>query len=122
MDWLRAQLDADTLAAVDGTQGQWLHEPDRVYAQFGDMGSTFVVDDQHARGTDLKHIAMWSPRRALAEIAAKREVLRHHSPKPAEKHPGYDCLWCGMAYPCFDAKALAQPYRDRPGFREEWAL
>jgi hypothetical protein len=56
-----------------------------------------------------RHIARWDPARVLAEVEAKRAILAHH-----ELH--------AEPFPCRTMKLLAQPYADRPGWREEWRL
>lgn len=63
------------------------------------------------------------PRTALARIAADREILDIHSPDPRDASV---CTTCGepleycWPWPCDTVKALASPYADRPGYREEW--
>lgn len=61
-----------------------------------------------------------TPARVLAECAAKRRIVEHHTATPARRHPGYDCKWCGMTWPCFDLRNLAPPYADHPDCRPEW--
>jgi hypothetical protein len=50
-----------------------------------------------------RHITRWDPERVLAEIKAKRELL-----VAAERYSPY-----ALRY-------LALPYRNRPGYRQEW--
>lgn len=64
----------------------------------------------------------YSKARMLLDIAARREVLRHHQPTQAARHPGADCAWCGMVYPCFDVLSLAAPYAGRPDFNSWWRV
>ncbi|HEY8664630.1 MAG TPA: DUF6221 family protein [Propionibacteriaceae bacterium] len=85
---------------------------------------------------DVPHIVRWSPARVLAECAAKRALVELHS--DGGQSDGYTgagyggvdhaCLECGsfgeygVAWPCSTLRALAQPYRDRPGWRDEWEV
>lgn len=131
-EWLTAQFDFDEQHALKDlhiaeSAGDWK------VSHGVNMPSLIEQDDQTIGRllTDeaFQHAGRFKPQRMrtlaqfrLDEIAAKREVLRHHSPKPATAHPGFDCLWCKMPYPCFDVMVLAQPYRGRDGFRGEWTL
>jgi hypothetical protein len=77
-------------------------------------------------GPVARHVALHDPASVLADVAAKREILSAH-----DRVSGYRtdaaCLSCGVndeypaAWPCDTVKILASAYRDRPGYREEWA-
>lgn len=55
----------------------------------------------------------------LADLAAKRRIVELHSPDyPELSDP--ECWTCHGQWPCPTLLALAQPYADAPGWREEW--
>lgn len=64
------------------------------------------------------HIARHDPARVLADVAAKREILRLAEIYADEQFPNHDGGYAdGMA----DAVALlAASYADHPDYREEW--
>jgi hypothetical protein len=61
----------------------------------------------------------------LADIAAKRKIIRIHVPEDVETGDdgrlGTVCGNCDYeAWPCQTVFLLAEPYADRPGYKEEW--
>ena len=62
------------------------------------------------------HIATWDPARVLAECAAKRALVEETMERSAE-HRGPAATWVSLIL-----GHLAQPYRDREGWRDEWAV
>jgi hypothetical protein len=82
------------------------------------------------------HIIRNDPAHVLRTVAAHREILDRHQPRPYEDGgdpPDHDecsvCIreisfWMHEAYheryPCPDVRALARVYRDTPGFDPEW--
>ena len=67
------------------------------------------------------HIVRWDPARVLAEIDAKRRILAECERMLLRDRLRPGDYWDG----CRDALrstviALALPYADRPGYREEW--
>ncbi len=81
------------------------------------------------------HIARWDPARVLAEVAAKREILRQLE-FAAREYAELDAVVgptmmqrldlvaaAGKLYWLeFAARALARPFAGRPGWRPEWAM
>jgi hypothetical protein len=128
VDWLREQVAEDERVALAASPPPWT---DGGYGEFGwvvhsepyteDTLSVELSDSDQGLA-DVAYLTRFDPARVLAEVTAKRDVLRHHAPVPAVRHPGFDCGWCGMSYPCFDVLALAQPFASRPGFRPEWTV
>lgn len=57
-----------------------------------------------------EHLANYSPPRALAEVAAKRQIVELLSKWP---------IVPGLEFAC---RALASVYREHPDFREGWRL
>ena len=67
------------------------------------------------------------PEQILNRIAADRQILALHKPYDHEGI-GVLCNRCeggagaGPPWPCQTVRLLAQPYADRPGFRDEWRV
>jgi hypothetical protein len=68
------------------------------------------------------HVYRWTPKRVLAELDAKRQILDVHQPDDVLDQP--HCITCGdwptVPWPCRTVRLLALPYADKPGYREEW--
>jgi hypothetical protein len=115
VQWLRAQLDEDERIARAATPGPWEQVPDRV----GWLASAeywHVVDcsGTPAARENAEHVAVWAPARVLREIDAKRRTLvrceeARLAANPMLVHFAKQTIW-----------EMAQPYADRPGYREEW--
>lgn len=54
------------------------------------------------------------------EIAAARATIAHHAKTPSTTHPGFDCMWCRMHWPCFDIRNAASVFSTDPDYRQEW--
>lgn len=110
--WLEQQIAADEAAArgkgADAMTGhRWKHAPENVY--------------QELQGEVLANC-----RRVLAQCAAFRAIVALHEPNRwgwcivCTEEPGtYDNA--SMDSPCPTLRAVAQIYRDRPGWQEAWA-
>jgi hypothetical protein len=62
-------------------------------------------------------LAVLTPSRVLAEVAAKRLLLKWHYPD------GGECAECmALAWPCNTILALCSVYQDHPAYRPEWRL
>lgn len=116
--FLRARLDEDEAVARDlpprwfvGERG-WVLDAEEI--------DPHAEDEQHdsiaqAMVTPAAaHIARHDPARVLAEVAAKRAILRLHVPEVPSWCPRCD------SWPCSTLKALALPYAGHPDCREEW--
>lgn len=132
--WLSEQLDEDARVASTATppgSGHW-----SLYIEGGDDGWAFEDSKGGEPGciigskTAAQHITRWDPARVLAEVEAKRAILAGHPPIECSNvrcPVGLHCGTCeyddpsGNHWPCPTARALALPYRDRPGYRPEWA-
>lgn len=121
-EWLEQQVAADEALANAATPGPWLvdnSETTYVYFYDGPWGSGPMVAGQRAATrADAQYIATFNPARALAQIAAVREVLAIHS----RWEDSDDCSSCGdvpqVAWPCETVQALARAYADREGYAE----
>jgi hypothetical protein len=100
--WLRAQLDEDERVARRAAD-----------FRFNYQGGSGVGDTLIRRFAD--------PKRALAEVDAKRRILEQH-PEDGEGFcgDGIGLVGCKWAHPCPTLRLVALPYADRPDYREEW--
>lgn len=76
--------------------------------------------------TVAEHIIFNDPERVLAEVDAKRRIIKRHLQRRAPNwdypgHIGYECAQCTNEYPCPTLALLALPYRDHPDYQPEWA-
>lgn len=111
--WYRAQLDGDERVAR-----QMVAEP---------TSSGFYLEaetDATNIMTVAAHVYRWSPARVLAEVAAKRRIVELaelaqgaaavSTPLLKGREQGYRQALTEAV------RELAQPYAERPGWREEW--
>ena len=115
-DFLRACLDDDerviTRNLGDSGLGDDGSFPD--YRTYTDA-DTEAADD---------YLSRFPPSRMMAEVEARRRILDDHEPLT---NGACDRCSRGMysndhqLWPCTTVRLLAQPYADRPGWREEWA-
>lgn len=70
----------------------------------------------------LDHIARWDPARVLADIDSKRRIVAEYiKAVDRRKQHREDLAAAGALLALLVAvKAIALPYADRPGYREEW--
>jgi hypothetical protein len=63
-----------------------------------------------------EHIARHDPKRVLADVDAKRQIIDEHYPiDPCDAHDANL-----STIPCDTLRLLALPYADHPDYREEW--
>jgi hypothetical protein len=139
-EFLRARLDDDErIATHDGVlAGDEWHVmeplPGRVTAEVLRIGGTVAKAEHH----DAQHMARWDPKRALAEVDAKRRMLALHEPRVTsvsdfEYHePNVTvCTACSLKmdpvgqdeherHPCPTLRLLALPFADHPDYDESW--
>lgn len=108
--WLRAQLDEDERVAQAALKrvARWPKAqlpPWEVAAIAAARVSAFTLEQ-------LQQFA--DPARVLAEVKARRAIIAGYeaSYRESDDYPG----WEGAVY------AIAQPYADRPGWRDEWSV
>ncbi|MFC7733428.1 DUF6221 family protein [Actinomadura keratinilytica] len=102
IEFLRARMSEDELVAKQcAADGPWTAgaEPDRP-----------PVDERVAA-----YLSRLSLARALADIEAKREILRLH-----EGGDDGRCPTCPEESPCTTLRLLAEVYLDHPDYRREW--
>lgn len=102
IDWLRAALDEDERAAL-----AWM--------PFG-----------NPTASQRDHIARYDPWRVLAEVQSKRAILDlcALARRKADQLDEGEVMAAARAWRAGAleqvVKLLTEPYRSRPGFREEW--
>lgn len=124
----------------------WMADEGAVRA--ADDGAVVVVEPTRHNQQfldDAAHIARWDPARVLAECEARRRIVElHKAVQHTDRALGIIdvtvcCLCHGvmdapdddgdddwsyplvqMLFPCATLRAVALPYADRPGYREEW--
>nr|MDT0658045.1 DUF6221 family protein [Micromonospora sp. DSM 115978] len=116
--WLREQLDEDERVAR-AAGAKWYTDSDgNIREDAPDGTSPYVACGSYGGGLEdayQAHIARHDPARVLAEVAAKRAILDDCA---EYVNDGTVAATDGLAGRTLIA--LAQPYADRPGWREEW--
>ncbi|MEU7170337.1 DUF6221 family protein [Micromonospora tulbaghiae] len=96
--WLRQQLDDDEQVAISASHARHFYDC---------LGDCF---DHHER---------WDDARVLAEVDAKRRVIAVCEADLGQRGTG--AVDGEVDRPTWDVlAALALPYADRPGYRDEW--
>jgi hypothetical protein len=134
--FLRARLDEDEAIARGATVGPW-RVNDEAFAEtiYGPSNEAVVAGGRWGGEApvfdsteDAIHIARHDPARVLAEVEAKRELLKLHR-SVGRRSTGSgggiveDCQICDhfpAQYPCATLRLLALPYVDHPDYRQEW--
>ncbi|WP_189079229.1 DUF6221 family protein [Mangrovihabitans endophyticus] len=107
--FIRAQLDED-----EGLARTAIGEPWSGTVEIGPNEDDLLCNDSGIS----RHIVRWDPARVLAEVDAKRRVLRLYESSSDAQFPDSDG---GYASAIEDVMLLlALPYADRPGYRDEW--
>jgi hypothetical protein len=142
--FLRARLDEDAAAAQAASWDDWYdnrwtaHHRKQYDGRWtiidqADEGVISTVDPQAADDAGVaQHIARHDPARVLAEVEAKRAILRWHSTPhtvvdgfcadeggPCTHRGEAECSLCGETA-CATLRLLALPYADHPDYREDW--
>ena len=102
--------------------------------------SGYDASGLNIKDVDAEHIAQHDPRDTVARCDAELAILDEHAPvhawRPFSARPGrgdgehVGCKKCVTwiegripereAYPCRTVRLLAQGYRHRPGWKQEW--
>jgi hypothetical protein len=115
--WLGEQLDEDERIARAATLGPWVQSGIGDYGwtvDFGRPGAGVETADTEQGFADADFIAAHNPARVLHEINAKRRVIS------SLQHllRGEDPFVSSIADDSL--RLLAEPYADRPGYRDQW--
>ena|SRR5689334_22914561 len=118
VEWLREQIDHDARVAAAAAPGTWEQYGEAIAAQVpGRYGSTISIYDEGGHtAADAEHIVLWQPSRVLDEMDTKRRLLDLLGSYAEFLEDG------PPTWPMDALRILAHPYRERPGFREEWAI
>jgi hypothetical protein len=111
VEFLRDRLDEDEAAARAATPGPWKQSGIGEYGwgvSFSRPGAGVEAEDGDQGRADAEHIARHDPARILAEVEAKRALLRG-----AEEWEGGTLLYYILA-------PLARVYCDHPDFDPAW--
>lgn len=108
-DFLEAQIAEDEQAARASQSQHWTPTQGGGFGMLYDEHERVVIyDEGQPSMEEAAHMARWDPARVLAECEAKRAII----------------AWNTMMYPMLPTTtilaALALPYADRPGYRDEW--
>lgn len=125
--FLRDCLDEDEAAARRAPDARWfVPEWDDSSVYLSGTGAAPLLRGI-AGSTAAAHAAQHQPTRVLAEVEAKRRIVRLHTPHLVEtidpdgqEHHGWFCDRDDDEWPCADLRALAAPCADRPGYQQEW--
>ena len=140
-EWLRAQLNEDERTARAATwcdeAAAWHAEPSPFGARDG--GQRWYVEDAMDDGVVThvdpvasddegvaRHIAAHGPARVLREVDAKRRIVSAYEDAVTafdNTELGtdlHDLMGGSVNSLRYALQALALPYADRPGFKEEW--
>jgi hypothetical protein len=153
VQFLRDRYDDETRIAGAATPGPWAWEPCEDRGWETDNGPTLVspaTDERervevaagwghdawgmHVSDADAAHIAAHHPARVLADVEAKRELVKLHGRAVLRAGGGaqyFDtetvCRSCEpnyqfreLSWPCTTLRLLALPYADHPDYRDEW--
>jgi hypothetical protein len=107
-----AEREAAAKAAKRDESGNWLASVD---------GEVFADEDRYvcsAIEVDATHIMLSDPASVLADIAAKRRLLKLHSAEPGQ-HPGF-CWHDKHELPCPTQRLLGAPFAAHPDYQEGW--
>jgi hypothetical protein len=123
--WLGEQIDEDRRVALsvdeDDLVWEWSENAENVRS----AGGSYVACgpwDGDVYAEFAQHISRWDPTRVLAEVAAKRAILDEYAPalKYWNETGGWDGSEDALKMLVGVLRALALPYRDRPGWKPEW--
>ena len=120
--WLGEVLDGLEQLAKAATPGPWLAVTPSIPAPPAHLFSQPAGGDPLVFGevdslADAQHIIHWDPARVLAEVEAKRRIIQEMAWVLVNTTPD-KAVW---DYAALAIRALALPYRDRPGWKPEWA-
>jgi hypothetical protein len=126
--WLLEQITEDERGATASAEAEnatsWGTRHDSNYIE--DWTLVTGIEEPLSEAT-ARHVANWDPSRVLAECDAKQRIIELHT-------GGHECsvydhngeidscryVHGDLGEDCSTVRALALPYADRLGYREEW--
>lgn len=140
-DWLRAQLDEDERSA-QGAQASWKRGPMLARHADASVGDVLHAADHVSAWTPARVLLEAASKRAILNLHASTEawiytpdgqpwaigdVVLGADPDATDPKALVDlstpttvCKDCSGTYPCQTIRLLAQPYRGRDGWWDEW--
>ncbi|GGT95142.1 DUF6221 family protein [Actinomadura citrea] len=124
VEFLRARLDRDEQMARACSGTPWKATPSgTVSTDTGDPGtdgSAYVATAEN--GAYAEHIARHDPSRALAEVAARRQIVDDYEKQAWILGQGHRTPELDAAQSVREAvvRLLALPYAHHPAYQEEW--
>jgi hypothetical protein len=132
IDFLRARCDEDEAVSARASGSEWdVIVPEQPFVVFDVQAyrgrktqTTVGAVASVARVEDRVHIARHDPARVLAEVEAKRLVIREweSAKRTAEEDPGDVSAQVAMLALEIAMRAQATVYEQHPDYRPEWAL
>lgn len=134
VEFLRARLDEDEQTARAAVAAPWTADSGSVFGgeppNQGDFGEVHILpaasNEYDPDEATAAHIARHDPRRVLAEVDAKRQIIREHQKLPLRLTCKTCVSWIDneiperRIYPCHTLRLLALPYASHKDYREEW--
>lgn len=123
--WLRQQWDKDERVAQEAIadahdDGRWTAGMGGGPAERIDGLGITIYDEGGHTAEQAEHIARWDPDRVLAEVNAKRALLKVII-EYEQTVSGDSGFTVGELADTSALLILAQPYAGQPGWQEEWA-
>lgn len=124
VEFLRARLDRDEQMARACSGAPWRAAPSGTVST--DTGGASDDGPSHVATADndayAEHIARHDPSRALAEVAAKRQILDDYEKQAWILGQGHRTPELDAARSVREAvlRLLALPYAHHPAYQEEW--
>jgi hypothetical protein len=122
--FLRARLNTDE---ADARAAFGPHNDDGPEWTEVSSGALSTGYELHGIGDSAitRHMERWDPKRVLAEVDAKRRILKVHFRRrsydwdePGVK--GFECAQCCDRYPCQTLRLLALPEAGHPDYLPRW--
>lgn len=117
------QQEVQARAVLDRSapwDGQWVNDENLALRTYNGWVLASNRGEPFAFGL-IDHIVNHDPAAVLARIAADRQILAMHTGFHECPSPDDNCGWVTDDR-CATLRLLAQPYADRPGFRDEWRV
>ncbi|ACU71828.1 hypothetical protein Caci_2919 [Catenulispora acidiphila DSM 44928] len=122
--WRAAQdkhaADDAPLSLIQGRDEDEFHDPDNIGYSYGNPVIVHAADWQDEAEANLRHIERHDPASVLADVKAKRELLRHAA--ELREVAALTETWLLMDAAVGIERALVAAYAGRPGFKTEWSL
>lgn len=119
--FLKARLDEQDHAALRATESPWevVHMRDQTFGVWS-IGNGFSGEDDLLANVNVKpdavHIALHDPKRVLADVAAKRQIIDRYEyvQSDPEIHDDGEYAMAGVL------RLLALPFSGHPDYQESW--